>query len=413
MEAELQAQSHPFHDFAAKLRQSGFRETVLRYLQWQKEARSARNQGKPTPPFPDIGPLSINLDLTTACNYACDHCIDWDSLNSPIRHQESILKSSLEQLIRRGLRSVILIGGGEPTLYPGFLDMVAFLKQRKLQVAVVSNGSRNDRLAEAAPLLSEGDWIRLSLDAGSDSVFRAMHKPKSAKVTLPAICRSAESIKSANPAVTLGFSFVIVWRGARREDQALVENLDEIAQAASLAKQHQFDYISLKPFLTRAEDGAEVMDPSQSSDSMESVLERLQGQLQRARSLADDKFKVIESTNLKALCQGQWQNYTRQPKQCHMQALRQVLSPLGTFNCPAHRGVSKARLGGIEIWGGDGAVGAGGTASILQSFDASEECKEVTCLYHPVNHFLEALLAGEEDLEAALGEEVDMGDFFL
>lgn len=38
-----------------------------------------------------------------------------------------------------------------------------------------------------------------------------------------------------------------------RCDSAIVENLQEIAGAAKLAKDNEFDYISVKPFLTRDE----------------------------------------------------------------------------------------------------------------------------------------------------------------
>ena len=50
--------------------------------------------------------------------------------------------------VNNGMAS--MIGGGEPTLYPGFVPFVQFLKQLGLQVAVVSNGSRNDRILQAA-----------------------------------------------------------------------------------------------------------------------------------------------------------------------------------------------------------------------------------------------------------------------
>src|SRR5206468_2994341 len=83
--------------------------------------------GVPAPDAPRIAPVSINLDLTTACNYRCDHCIDWDILNTPNKYEEEKLRSSIAEMRERGLKSVILIGGGEPTVYPGFSGMVRYL----------------------------------------------------------------------------------------------------------------------------------------------------------------------------------------------------------------------------------------------------------------------------------------------
>src|SRR5690606_23766241 len=97
---------------------------------------------------------------------------------------DETLRAQLGEMAARGLRSVILIGGGEPTLYPGFTDFVKYLKELRLQVAVVSNGSRNDKILEIAPYLEEGDWVRLSLDSGTNETFQRMHNPSRASLTL-------------------------------------------------------------------------------------------------------------------------------------------------------------------------------------------------------------------------------------
>ena len=104
------------HDFTAKLRQPSLREHLATYVRWRRDLRRARDTGRPDPEPPPIAPISINLDLTTACNYRCDHCIDWDILNTKHRHDEETLRSSIITMVERGLRSVILIGGGEPTI---------------------------------------------------------------------------------------------------------------------------------------------------------------------------------------------------------------------------------------------------------------------------------------------------------
>ena len=163
--------THGIHDFSAKLRQPALAPRLEQYVQWRRAVRRAESDGGSPPPAPATAPVSINLDLTTACNFRCDHCVDWDILNSAHRFEEQELRASLALMARRGMRSVILIGGGEPSLYPGFVDFVRFLKRDLAQqVAVVSNGSRGDRLLEIAPLLDAGDWIRLSLDSASNQL---------------------------------------------------------------------------------------------------------------------------------------------------------------------------------------------------------------------------------------------------
>ena len=384
------------------------------YVKWQRAVREARRVGGAEPPTPRLVPLSINLDLTTACNYACDHCIDWDILNSKVRHEDEALRDSIRNMARGGMRSVILIGGGEPTLYPGFVSFAEFLKELDLQVAVVSNGSRNDRILKIAPSLGKGDWVRLSLDSASNHTFQQMHNPSRKSLTLDEICAWIAKIKAANSTFDMGFSFVITWRGGARGDVKVVENIHEIVAAAERARRAGFDYISYKPFLERTESGSEVMDPEKTEAELRDVVRRIQASMDEARGLERPGFRVMESTNLRMLIRGDWRDYTHQPRMCHMQTLRQVLTPLGLYNCPAHRGVAKARIGEKNAYGNEDSVRstAEATKGILDRFDASRECANVTCLYNSTNWWLEGMIESPDSRED-LKDLPDRRDYFL
>jgi wyosine [tRNA(Phe)-imidazoG37] synthetase (radical SAM superfamily) len=401
------------HNFTAKLRQESLFKEVLDYVEYRKAVRAAEAAGQEAPPYPDMSPFSINLDLTTACNYRCDHCIDWDILNSPIKYQHEQLEESLRQMAARGLRSVILIGGGEPTIYPGFVHIVKLIKELGMQVSVVSNGSRNDRLLEIMPILEEGDWVRLSLDSGNDDTFEVMHKPVKA-LSLTDICASISELRDANPKPLIGFSYIIVWAGAEREPGVEIhDNIEEIVTATKLARDSRFNYISLKPFLSRRPDGSEVMAP-EDAENLERTIGRIRELVDEAKTYETDDFKVVESINLKLLEQGNWENFTHQPKVCHMQAFRQVLSPLGLYNCPAHRGVDKALIAGQAAYADGDKVRTtqDSTADILSNFDASKQCSEVTCLYNSVNWYLEEAIRGDRELGE--GDSLpDRLDYFL
>jgi hypothetical protein len=400
----------PLHDFAAKLRQPAFHERLREYVEWRRGVLDARGRGAPEPPMPSWAPLSINLDLTTACNYACAHCIDWDLLNSGISHDERALRESLSRMAGAGLRSVILIGGGEPTLHPRFGPFVRHLKSLGLQVAVVSNGSRNDRILEVADAFGSGDWVRLSLDAGTDATFQVMHRPKR-PVTLEEICAGVRPIKEKNPALRVGFSFVVVWSGSEREPGAPVhDNVDEVPLAARLARDSGFDYVSFKPFLARTEEGAEAVGGPK--DAVAQAIARVRARVDEAKRLATPTFSVLESTNLRALESGAQASLARQPRTCHMQALRQVLGPTGLWNCPAHRGAEKGRLAGPAGYATDEAAAttSAAVAAALDRFDASHECREVTCLYNGANWWLEDAVSGAREVGPA---EAEREDWFL
>lgn len=413
IDAKSVARLAPTHDFSAKLRQPALLGRVVDYVDWQRRVRAAKAKGQAVPEMPEWSPLSINLDLTTACNYRCDHCIDWDILNSPIKYDFAKLKASLTDMVDRGLRSVILIGGGEPTLHPGFEETVHHLKDLGTQVSIVSNGSRNYRIFDIIDRLDSHDWVRLSLDSGTNETFERMHKPTKA-ISLDEICEWVPRIRKRNPEPLVGFSFIIVWDGAEREEGVdVVPNIDEIVSAAKRARDYGFNYISLKPFLSRRPDGSEVMDAAAVAN-LDHTVARIRAAVDEAKKLETDTFSVTESINLRVLEQGNWKDFTKQPSMCHMQALRQVLTPLGLYNCPAHRGVDRALIGPKAAWADADARGdtARSTAAMLEGFDASKECSEVTCLYHGVNWWLEDVIRERAELSEA--DAIDERfDYFL
>lgn len=404
----------PTHDFLKKLRHPSVFARLHEYIEWRRKLATARAEGLPEPPPPRLLPLSINLDLTTACNYYCGHCVDLDVLNSGKNFVTDELFSSLRYLADNGLRSVILIGGGEPTVHPKFRDMVLFLKSRGLQVAVVSNGSRTNAVYDIADRLSWKDWVRFSLDSGTDETFQKMHRPRR-PVTLQDICTGVSRIREKNPTLSIGFSFVIVWdRGteqkqASRERDAVV-NIHEICTATKLARESGFSYISFKAFLNRYPDGGEVMDVG-AMEHLDRTIASIRTALADAKEQYEtDTFRVVESTNLRVLLEKRWRPFTIQPCVCHMQAFRYVLSPLGVFNCPAKRGVPQARLGDQNAFSSTEKATAveQSVAQHLDSFEASKECAHITCLYNQANWQIENAIQGNVALCEDAYTESDM-----
>ena len=404
------------HDFANKLTQPGASDALRHYVRWQTAQRAAEDVDAASfdaSRVPDFAPVSINLDLTTACNYQCDHCVDLDILNTGIRYEHEKLISSLGLMAERGLKSVIVIGGGEPTLYPKFAETIRYMKSLGLQVAIVSNGTGNLKIAEVADCMDKNDWVRLSLDSGTDETFQAMHNPRKA-FSLYDICAAVPAIRAANPDVTVGFSYIVTWRGANINDRDIVENLHEIAQATKLARDNQFSYISFKPFLTRDElNNAEVIDIKE-QEHKQAIVDAIQAQVDEAVTLETDDFRVHRSTGLKALLEGQIQKLEKQPQQCHMQFFRQVLSPLGLYNCPVYRNQDHGKLGDKNAVSDIDAYDAtrGVAANLIRDFNATTNCEKVTCLYNDVNWWIEGLIQNPELLDTLEDSNAEP-DYFL
>ena len=402
------------HDFASKLRQPEVFSQLRAYVQWQHQRRAAGTTS-PSGSVPAFAPVSINLDITTACNFACDHCVDMDILNTGIKYDHQRLLDSLSLMASNGLRSVIVIGGGEPTVYPKFAETIRFMKSLGLAVAIVSNGSGNRRILECADCMDARDWVRLSLDSSSDPTFQAMHKPKK-RITLDEICEGIPPIRERNPDLVVGFSFIVTWRGAFMNDTRIVENLHEIYAAAQRARRYRFSYIAFKPFLMRApRNNAEVVGIDRARQQFDEVIATIQTEVNRAKALETDDFRVYQATNLKALVGHTSQSLGDQPHECHMQFFRQVLSPLGMYHCPVYRNQPRGRLGENDTYATPEAFEKvrERTAERIANFDAASECREVTCLYNQANWWIEDLIAHPDKLDALTPAPMQPADFFL
>ena len=396
-------------DFGSKLRQESTIERLREYIAWQRNVGVNADVQRP----PNFGPISINLDLTSACNFSCPHCVDSGIINTGEYLKLEDIKQTIAVLRLHGLLSIILVGGGEPTLHKDFEEIVSYIKSTGLELGIVTNGSKLDKVANVMGLLGTKDWVRISIDAAKEDTFNKLHRPKN-DVTLNQILHTAKEIKEINPLVSLGYSFVIVWGGMEINGNELSQNIDEIAEAVRLAKEYSFDYISLKPCLVRLEDSQkEALLDNVAQEREEEIVEQIKSNLQKAKGVVDDNVKILESVNLQAMMNKKVNQIKKQPRRCHMQFFRAVVTPSGIFHCPAFRGVKKAKIAGA-----DGYVtkskfdeSLNNMARSIASFHAEEECKVVGCFYHHVNWWLTNFINSDRDI-AEIGKLKD-DNFFL
>jgi MoaA/NifB/PqqE/SkfB family radical SAM enzyme len=393
------------HDFSSKLRQDGTFQRLKEYIQW---ARKCEDRG-----LPIFSPISINLDLTSACNFSCPFCVDSKLINAGKSLTLEEIKKTVDTLHSHGLLSVILIGGGEPTLHKDFGEIIRYLKRKRLQIGIVTNGSRLEKIEAVAGELKEKDWIRISIDAAGEGVFKDLHLPKT-PVTLKRILEKAKKLKEKNPVVSLGYSFVVVWEGVEINGKKLHPNIDEMARSVELAREFSFDYVSFKPCLIRFnESQRETLLKNVGKTKEEAIIDKIKVHLQEAKRFAGDRVKILESSNLKAMLNQETDQIKRQPKRCHMQFFRTVVTPFGIFHCPAFRGVEEARIGEPEGYLSETELKESlkRTARSILTFDAEEECKDVGCFYNRTNWWLEEFIHSEEDIHEL--EKVENDNFFL
>lgn len=103
--------------------------------------------------------VSTHISPEGACNLKCPYCsVTYRDTHSRI--ELDVIKQYVDDLCQRGLKAVVLTGGGEPTAYKYFNDLVLWLKQRGLSVALITNGTLSDRVA----VWDAFSWVRVSIN---------------------------------------------------------------------------------------------------------------------------------------------------------------------------------------------------------------------------------------------------------
>ena len=87
------------------------------------------------------GLLSMELELSRECNLRCVYCYasSGKALHNELTREE--IDGALDQAIALGARRIIVIGGGEPLLYPGVMDIMRGLRERGIIVDLFTNGT--------------------------------------------------------------------------------------------------------------------------------------------------------------------------------------------------------------------------------------------------------------------------------
>lgn len=105
--------------------------------------------------------ISTHISPEGACNLKCPYCsVTYRDTFS--RLPLDTIKDYTDKLLSRGLKAVILTGGGEPTVYKQFNELVKFLKSNGLEIALITNGTQTHRVAEE--VWSMFEWVRVSIN---------------------------------------------------------------------------------------------------------------------------------------------------------------------------------------------------------------------------------------------------------
>ena len=153
--------------------------------------------------LPDmLYPISVELTLTNSCNLKCIYCSDKNLRERQgLSEQMSLdtLKRLFDDLASGGTKGIVLEGGGEPTIYPKFSEVVNYAVSVGLAVGLITNGTRSME----KELLEKFEWIRVSLDASTAEEYLSLKGVDKFETVLDNISHYAECCK------TVGVGYVV------------------------------------------------------------------------------------------------------------------------------------------------------------------------------------------------------------
>jgi len=94
------------------------------------EAKEARDGGKI---------LSIRLETSLACNLRCTYCCNSSGIASQNEMKYDELTNLVDQAKQLGAKSIVVIGGGEPTIYPQFRQLIQYIHAAGLVPVIFTN----------------------------------------------------------------------------------------------------------------------------------------------------------------------------------------------------------------------------------------------------------------------------------
>lgn len=221
-----------------------------------------------------IAPITIDMALTRACNFACHYCYAMLQENDRKVINQRVIYDFLEDCAEIGVKGISLVSDGESTISPVFVDTVVRGGELGLSMACGTNGFvfNQRKLEEILPHMT---YLRINISAGERQRYAEIMGVK--EHWFDRVCENIRHMvaikKRLNLKVTIGLQMVL-----------MPEYADQILPLARLGKELRPDYLVIK-HCSDDEDGTLGVDYG--------GYERLFELLHQAEAMSDDEYKVV------------------------------------------------------------------------------------------------------------------------
>ena len=215
-----------------------------------------------------IMPIHIDIGIAKSCNCRCLYCYGIQQVPSPEYIPIDRLLLLVDDAKEVGIKSMAIIGDGEPTMNKGLYPMVTYAKQVGLDMSVATNGLLLDK-DKIDILTSSLIWLRFNI-SGIDK-YDYIHTTINGLHKIDKVIRYAVANKKS---CTIGLQMVCI-----------PQCFSEIVPLAKAAISWGVDYLVIKQY---SDPGCSSMTPFDMR-----AYEQAKNDLRQAEAMSNDKTKII------------------------------------------------------------------------------------------------------------------------
>ncbi len=317
----------------------------------------------------NIYPIEIEISPSGACNHRCVFCaVDYIGYQPDFLDKDIILRD-IVQMSKRGLKSVICSGEGEPLLNKDMPNIANGIKACGVDVAMSSNGVLFTK-EKAKDCLEAFTWIRFSIASLEENSYNKIQRGKAddldrVKTNLTEVVKIKRDKKLKT---TLGVQCLL-----------LPDNINQLSDMAKQLREIGVDYLTIKPYSQHLHSENSFQIDYNEMLELEETLKQY---------ITEDFAIYFRANAMKKLC------HKKDYQQCYgLPFMTHIDAKGNVWPCVAHIGTEEFCYGNIyqqtfeEIWEG---ARRQRVIEKLEMLDINKVCREA-CRLDEINKYLNEL----------------------
>lgn len=287
----------------------------------------------------EIYPVYVEISPYGGCNHRCTFCaLDYMGYEN-ISLKFDVLKETLTNMAKNGVKSVMFAGEGEPLLFKDLDLITEHCSSIGIDTSLTTNFVPSNKKA-VQRYVENCSWIKVSLNAGTSETYAKIHqtKEKDFERVIENLKNALKYKKENNLKCTIGVQMLL-----------LPENKNEAKILANKCKEIGVDYLVIKPYSQHLSSETQKYKDIDYSKMMDIEKE--------LKEISNENFSIVFRANTMKKYVEKSQAYDK----CHSTPFfwGYIAADGKVFGCSAYLGKEEFCYGNIydnsfnEIWEGE------------------------------------------------------------